>query len=1175
MSARQNKKQRKGRNNPNNRERTVTTLTEDPNTPYLVPTPSEEPAGTSLMSSPFSVSSSSAGNIPSSSAYQPPSSYATFGYNTAFGTPVHGPLHHQQPQPQQQAQQFYPQQAQQPHAQLLLPAGRNDLEILENLKEIIKNGQHDMYRPIPNPAALASIYLGPIPTSQVPGVRNGEQDQYGSVVDSPMQASPTTVSPTSPVDLGRRPPRLQSKESWDASAQRKPPPGSTGSGGPPTNNTNQAAQGHGMRYTQGSNPPPAIDTSNLSNGKTNLAGLPSAGTKSVDVHLSGTATVSPAVGPGPSSPRSARFDTNGQRPMSGIVDQARISGDRLGHSESGYGVPQGPGTVSPAKSSFDGKDDLRNARDTAWSTRDGPPPSDDRRRDFDRPPPSPAPRTLVNGNGVASDTRLSAGDRVPPPPRDDRFYDRDRERERERDYRDRRDWDRDRRPPYDRFRGMTDARRPPPEQRHYEPDYDRVPPRRYDVRDELASEARRLSDSRPPPTLTPADERALVRPVDDRLPPASARAAPVSDARPPAQETRLSQPDSRAPLPDSRAPPPDNRPTRGPSFDDRQVKPPPADERRGAPVPANAHAPPPAVRSADAPGVGRPADDRDRARDVPMPSVDDQSTTRPQVPLEDRISRPSLQDRLNQPPASRPEPSNVTRQASLEERLSAIPVSTDPREQRGGIPERDRAPPPRPGPPADVRPGVRAPPPAPSAQDDRRLDDRPGPYRRPPTPTPGDRILPSRRTPSPHPAVRATFPLPVRDDSRVPKPPSPHRPVARDYRRPVSRERPGGSYRPDDRSYVPDDRRGDPMDVDIPSRYSDGRVPYNRPFSPPSAADIARDRARAQLPPSPPRPPAHVDAPPYDDDRRYASGRDWSYHPSYDRRRDWSVADDDYYKRHWDRSGGPPPPSSGSDRDRFDREPPPPMRNGGWETRDERERRDFARAPSPARTAYDGPGRPLGSTYSSAASAVAPGDRSYAPPPPTRDGPPAVFSRVRQRSLSPARRPIDDGRPPPNKRPREDGYAAPDFYPPVAASSARGRQDTYPPLGRGGASPPPSSGGSGYFDRSGPPPSSAGTATSGEREREYPLHREYPPLPPYDRGRSPPRGYARPGGTGYGVRDARDERRYLPPPPPHRLLRCFRLAGGFEDAAWLELLSEHILRLGPTKFLSPPVWIAV
>lgn len=1155
MSARQNKKQRKGRNNPNNRERTVTTLTEDPNTPYLVPTPSEEPAGTSLMSSPFSVASSSAGNVPSSSAYQPPSNYAAFGYTNSFGAPVHGPAHPQQHQTQQQPQPFYPQLPQQPHHQLLLPAGRNDLEILENLKEIIKNGQHDMYRAVPNPAALASIYLGPIATSQAPATHPAEQVQYGNVIDAPMQASPTAGSgPSSPVDLGRRPPRLQSKETWDASVQRKPSTGPSPSGAQPINNTNPPAQGYGSRYTQGNNPPAAINTSNLSNGGTNQPGPPSGGTKSVDVHMSGTATVSSAEGPGPSSPRSARFDTNGPRPPSGNPDQARVPGDRLGHGESGYGGQQAPGNISQDKSSFDGKNDLRSSRDNTWSARDGPPPADDRRRDFERPPPSPTPRPIVNGSGGGSDTRPNAGDRVPLPPRDDRYYDRDKERDRERDYRDRRDWDRDRRPQYDRFRGMSDARRPPPEQRHYEPDYDRFPPRRYDVKDEPPSDARRLSDARPPPPLTPADEHAPVRPADDRLPPTSARVPPVSDTRPPADDTRLPLADSRHPLPDSRAPLPDNRPIRGPSFDDRQVKPSLVDDRRGAAVAPDDRAHPPAVRSAEVPAASRPADDRDRARDVPLQPVDDRSSSRPQVPLEDRISRPSLQDRLSQAPASRPEPSQVTRQASLEERLSAIPVSADSREQRGRVSDRDRAPPPRPGPPSDVRPGARGPPPLSATQDDRRTDDRPGPYRRPPTPLPSDRILSTGRTPSPPPAVRATFPFsrmgPIADEPRTAKlPPSPpHRPVARDFRtpgRPLSRERSGGSYRPDDRSYVPDDRRGDPMDVDMPSRYSDSRsVPYNRPFSPPSAADLARDRARAQFPPSPPRPPAPLDAPPYDGDRRYAPGRDWPYQPSYgDRRREWSAPEDDYYKRPWDRNGGPPPPPSASDRDRYDREPPPPIRNNGWETRDERDRRDFVRAPSPART-YDGPPRPLGSrvtdNYSSASGpGLASGDRSYAPPPP-RDAPPPIFSRVRQRSLSPRRPggpPIDDSRPP-NKRPREDGYSAADFYPPLAASSqgTRGdpgpplrRQDSYPPLGRG-TSPPPSSGGSSYFDRSGPPPSSAGTTTT-VADRDYPP-RDYPP-PSYDRPRSPGpgRGYARPGG-GYGARDARDDRRYLPPPPP-------------------------------------------
>jgi hypothetical protein len=37
---------------------------------------------------------------------------------------------------------------------------KNDLEILERLKERIKNGQHEVYRAIPQPAILASLYLG-------------------------------------------------------------------------------------------------------------------------------------------------------------------------------------------------------------------------------------------------------------------------------------------------------------------------------------------------------------------------------------------------------------------------------------------------------------------------------------------------------------------------------------------------------------------------------------------------------------------------------------------------------------------------------------------------------------------------------------------------------------------------------------------------------------------------------------------------------------------------------------------------------------------------------------------------------------------------------------------------------------------------------------------------------
>ncbi|KAG6856286.1 hypothetical protein H0H87_005769 [Tephrocybe sp. NHM501043] len=1130
MSARQNKKQRKGRNNPNTRERTVTTLTEDPNTPYLVPLPSEEPAGT-LMSSPFSVASSSAGNAPSSSAYQPPSNYEAF----AFTDFTHQPQFFS-PQAQQQQQQ----PGKVPAVQL---PGANDLERLENLKNIIKTNQHSNYRPIPQPAALAAHYLGPIPPP-------AEPTQYGNNNDGPSQAILATGSgPSSPVDNGRRPPRLSSKE-WENSAQRKL---STTNGVQPANNvqsdsspvsarpltpfspfsfsiqTNQPIQGYGGRFNEDANTPAAINTSNLQAGSnTNSAGPLSAGPKSIDTHMTDTPTTL-TEGPEPSS----RFDSSNVRSASGNPEPARIPADRLGHGETGYGGPRGP--PSTDKSTFDNKDELRTPRDSSWSARDGSHP-DDRRRDLDRPPPSP--RMTLNGNAGGSDTRSNPGDRpiLPrdPLPRDDRYYDRERERERERDYRDRdrRDWDRDRRPTYDRFRGPPEVvRRPPPEQRHYEPDYgDRGPPRRYDIKEEPISDSRRLSDLRRLPSPM-VEDRHPVRP-DDNRPPLSARLPPSSDSRPPIEASRPPpHPDTRAPLPAPRPPTPDNRPVREPSFGDRHAKPGPPEERRGPPLPPDVRAPVPPVRSAEIPGATRPADTR--SRDVPLAPVE---ASRPPVALEERSSRPSLQDRISdperlsqQPPASRPEPA---RPASLEERLSAIPVSADSREQRGRIPE--RPPPPRPAQPIDDRTASRPPPTPPLAHDDRRVDDRPGRYTRPMSPV----------------ADRATYPPPssaahsspiVREDPRAVKSPPSPRPVARDYRpaRPLSRERSGGSYRPEDRNYVPDDRRSDAMDVDASSRYNDSRsIPYNRPFSPPSAADLARDRARAaQYPPSPPRP--HHDAPPYDDDRRYGSGRDWppSYQSSYDRRRDWSAADEEYYKsRQWERNAGPPP--SSSDRDRFDRE-----RNGGWETRDERDRRDFPppRAPSPSRP-YDGAARPLSSrlteNFSSPVSAgPPPSERSY-PPLPSRDAPPP-FSRVRQRSLSPARRsggPVLDDSRPPAKRSRDDGYGG-DYYPSPAAPvpAARDqpplrRPNDYPPMSRG-SSPPPSSGGSGYFDNRGPPPSSATTASAPDRDysRDYPVQS-------YERPRSPPRGatYSRGGYT--SARDTRDDRRYPPPPPSSSML---------------------------------------
>ena len=195
MSARQNKKQRKGRGNVHQRERTVTTLTEDPNTHYLVPTPSEEPAGggslpfnnakmqTIQMGPHFQMGGNfQYGTYPAFNSMHPNVQQQQQQQQSFFGPPAQQqqqqqqqqqPLpQHQQPQPQPQPpsqQQFQPQPV-----MPALPPGKNDLEILQNLKKIIKDGQHPYFRAIPQPAALASLYMGPLPTQSQTQGRQGE-----------------------------------------------------------------------------------------------------------------------------------------------------------------------------------------------------------------------------------------------------------------------------------------------------------------------------------------------------------------------------------------------------------------------------------------------------------------------------------------------------------------------------------------------------------------------------------------------------------------------------------------------------------------------------------------------------------------------------------------------------------------------------------------------------------------------------------------------------------------------------------------------------------------------------------------------------------------------------------------------------------------------------------------
>lgn len=130
MSLRHNK-----RKNPFHRERTVTTLTEDPTTHLLVPTPTEEPARYPVY--PHQVHDIA--QYTDQDQYYPQEPLDQFN-----------PENYPMPAQTQTQTQFYaPQQPQ------------TDLEVLQNLKEMIKAGQHEFYRAVPQPQALAAIYLGP------------------------------------------------------------------------------------------------------------------------------------------------------------------------------------------------------------------------------------------------------------------------------------------------------------------------------------------------------------------------------------------------------------------------------------------------------------------------------------------------------------------------------------------------------------------------------------------------------------------------------------------------------------------------------------------------------------------------------------------------------------------------------------------------------------------------------------------------------------------------------------------------------------------------------------------------------------------------------------------------------------------------------------------------------
>lgn len=169
MATRQNKK-RKGRQNVINRERTVTQLTEDPNTTFSVPSSSEDQQHNPRFN-----------NTNNSAQFS--------GFNNYMHNPNYAPA---------------------PDA--YLPPGQNDLEVLEKLKETIKNGQHEFFRAVPQPSALARVYLG----------SSSPHNASSQVPPHPEQVPPHN-RPTNGGEYAQRPRNQSFSMDWDTAGTRTSP----------------------------------------------------------------------------------------------------------------------------------------------------------------------------------------------------------------------------------------------------------------------------------------------------------------------------------------------------------------------------------------------------------------------------------------------------------------------------------------------------------------------------------------------------------------------------------------------------------------------------------------------------------------------------------------------------------------------------------------------------------------------------------------------------------------------------------------------------------------------------------------------------------------------------------------------------------------------------------------
>ncbi|KAI6037558.1 hypothetical protein EDC04DRAFT_2121056 [Pisolithus marmoratus] len=438
-------KQRKGPTSVDSR--TVSTLTLDD--PVV---PQEDP--TRLMSSPFSVASSSGGT---NNLHVPPRLALSYSYNT-----------HQQ-SPLQQRQGLY-------HPTSMLPPGKNDLEALENLKSLIKDGQHEIFKAYPKPAALASLYLGP---------RNG----LSRVPPHPEQ-----------ITVEYRTPHLNQPGHDDS---------------PDSNNLSSDVR----RKTSPDSQPQCLNNNNNETPSPISAGPRQHDASSVlgNSDSSSMVDIKSASGqPQDDNPRNVGDASHG--PISSNDNDKNDSPPSVIERQGEYNAEHSRDT-SPSKSVCDTKDGTTLTRENSWSRPDTS--LDDRKpRHGDRPSYLP-PCSTVDNRGNHNDSHVPSGSRVP--------FDRDRDREHDRDRG--RDWERDRERPRDRRAelfgrsyGRSHAPRPPPELRHYEPDYSsNYLPRRFDSRDMDLDRRAGYRNGSYDDRRAPLDDRRF--PTDERssrgLPPSS------------------------------------------------------------------------------------------------------------------------------------------------------------------------------------------------------------------------------------------------------------------------------------------------------------------------------------------------------------------------------------------------------------------------------------------------------------------------------------------------------------------------------------------------------------------------------------------------------------------------------------------------------------------------------